>query len=90
MYLNIQLTGYFLQYLLYKTCLSDSLTLFKPGFLAGVVRGGGFQLHPLTPLSLKLDDSNFVPNYFGAGSIFWCKKNRDQIKNDVTITSSLL
>ena len=30
-YLNIQLTGYFLQYLLYKTCLSDSLNDFLMG-----------------------------------------------------------
>ena len=27
-YVNIQLTGYFFQYLLYKTCLSDSLKDF--------------------------------------------------------------
>ena len=57
------------------------------GFLACVVRGG-FHLHPVTPLSFKSDDSNFVQNYFGVGSIFWGKKNWDQINNDVTMTSS--
>ena len=42
------------------------LTLFTyQAFLAGVVPEG-FHLHPVTPLSLKLDDSNFVQNYFGA------------------------
>ena len=64
--------------------------------MAGVVPGGGgvggvgsaFHLHLVTPLSLKLDDSNFVQNYFGAGSIFWGKKNQDQINNNVTMTSS--
>ena len=50
----------------------------------------GFHLHPVTPLSLKLDESNFVQNYFGIRSIFCNKKNRDQINNDVTMTSSLL
>ena len=52
-------------------------------FLAGAVPGGGgavewsvFHLHPVTPLSLTSDDSNFVQNYFGVGSIFWGKKNR--------------
>ena len=60
-------------------------------FLAGVVPGGGvFHLHPVTPLSVKSDDSNFVQNYFGIGSIFWGKKNRDQIDNDVTMTLSFL
>ena len=60
-------------------------------FLASVVRRGwGFHLHPVTPLSLKLDDSNCVQNYFGAGSVFLGKKNVDQIDNDVTMTSSLL
>ena len=49
-----------------------------------------FHLHPVTPLSLKLNDSNFVQNYFGAGSIFWGKKNRNQIYNDVTMKSSLM
>ena len=59
---------------------STFLTLFIPGFLAGVVPGGGgvFYLHPVTPLSFKSDDSNFVQNYFGVGSIFCGKKNRDQ------------
>ena len=66
------------------------LTLFIPGFLAGVVPGRGvFHLHPVTPLSSKSDDSNFVQNYFGV-EIFWGKKNRDQIDNDITMTSSLL
>ena len=48
-------------------------------------RGGGavFDLHPVTPLSFKSDDSNFVQSYFGIGSIFLGKKNRDQIDNDV-------
>ena len=44
-------------------------------FLAGVVPGGGgggvvFHLHPVTPLSFKSDDSNFVQNYSRVGSIF--------------------
>ena len=67
--------------------------LFIPALLAGVVPRGGvgvFHLHPATPLSLQSDYSNFVQNYFGVGSIFWCKKNWDQIDNDVTMTSSLL
>ena len=51
--------------------------------------GGCFHLHPVTPLSFKSDNSNFVQNYFGIGSIFWDNKGRDQIKNDVTMTSSL-
>ena len=60
-------------------------------FLAGVVLGGDvFDLHPLTPFSLKSNDSNFVQNYFGIGSVFCGKKNRDQIDNDVTMTLSLL
>ena len=61
-------------------------------FLAGVVpwgRGGVFHLHPVTPLSLKLDDLNFVQHYLGAGSIFWDKKNLNQIHNNVNMTSSL-
>ena len=68
------------------------LTLFIPGFF-GLFRtwgGGVFHLHPVTPLSFKPDDSNFVNNYFGIGLIFWGKKNRDQIDNDVTMTSFLL
>ena len=36
-----------------------------------------FHLHPITPLSLTSDDSNFVQNYSGVGSIFWGKKNQD-------------
>ena len=60
-------------------------------FLAGVLMGGDiFHLHPVTPLSFMSDDSNFVQNHFGIGSIFWDKKNRDQIDNEVTMTSSLL
>ena len=27
--------------------------------------GGVYHLHPITPLSFKSDDSNFVQNYFG-------------------------
>ena len=43
-------------------------------FLPGVTPGGScFHLHPVTSLSSKLDDSNFVQNYFG-GSIFCDKK----------------
>ena len=71
--------------------VSARLTLFIPGFLAGVRPGRGvFHLHPVTPLSFKSDDSNFVQNYFAVASIFWGKKNRDQINNDITMTSSLL
>ena len=44
----------------------------------------------VTPLSLKLDYSNFVQNYFGIRSIFCDKENPDQIDNDVTMTSSFL
>ena len=51
---------------------------------------GVFYLHSVAPLSFESDDSNFVQNYFGLGSIFWGKKNRDQIDNDVAMTSSLL
>ena len=66
----------------------NSLTVFIASFFGwcSTVRGGGgcvFHLHPVTHLSLKL-------NYFGAGSIFWGKKNYDQIDYDVTMTSSLL
>ena len=50
------------------------LTLFIPSFLAGEVPGGGFYLHPITPLSFKSEDSNFVQNYFGVGSVFWARK----------------
>ena len=72
------------------------LTLFIPGFFdwCSTERGEGggrcFHLHPVTPLSLRSDDSNFVQNYFGVGSIFWGKKNWHQTDNDVTMTSSLL
>ena len=51
--------------------------------------GGVFHLHPVTPLSLKSDDSNFVQTYFGVGSVFWGEKNWDQIDNDITMTSSM-
>ena len=43
---------------------SRLLTLFIPGFLTGVVRGGGVHFHSVTPLPLKSDDSNFVQNHF--------------------------
>ena len=33
--------------------------------------GGGFYLHPVTPLSFKSDESNLVQNYFRVGSIFY-------------------
>ena len=38
------------------------LTLFIANFVGWYTTGGGgvFHLHPVTPLSLKLDDSNFV------------------------------
>ena len=84
---------------LYSTCNCETSTSPEfnpikiiPGFFPGVVPGGGgvFHLHPVIPLYLKLDDSNFVQNYFRAGSKFWGKKNRDQIENDVTMTSSFL
>ena len=64
--------------------------LFWLVYYGGGGGGGVFHLHPVTPLSLKSDDLNFVQNYFGVGSIFWGKKNRDQIDNDVIMTSSLL
>ena len=74
-----------------KVEIRESSPYSYRAFLAGVVPGRGvFHLHPATPLSLKSDDSNFVQNYFGVGSIFWGKKNRDQIGNNVTMTSSLL
>ena len=57
-------------------------------FLAGVVPGAGFYLHPITSLSFTSDDSNFVQNYFGLGSTFWGKKNLDQIDNDFTMMLS--
>ena len=61
------------------------LTLFIPGFLAGVERRRRedvFHLYPVTHLSLKSDNSNFVQNYFEVTSIFFGHY-------DVTITSSL-
>ena len=63
------------------------LTLFIPRFLAGVVPGRCFNLHPVTHLSLKSDDSNFVQNSFGVLSVLWGKKNREQTDNDVTMAS---
>ena len=63
---------------------------FNPTFLAGVVSGVCVPPPSLTPLSLKLDYSNFVQNYFGIRQIFCDKKTPDQIDNDVTMTSSLL
>ena len=67
------------------------LTLFIAGFFGWCsTEGGVFHLHHVTPLSFKSDTSNFVQNYFGKGSIFWGKKNRDQIDNDVIMTSSFL
>ena len=61
--------------------------VISPGNSVYVVPGGVFHLHPVTPLSFKSDDSDVVQNYF---AIFWGKKNRDQIENEVTMTSSLL
>ena len=49
-----------------------------------------FSIPSLTSLFLELDDSNFVQDYFGVRSIFCDKKYPDHIKNDVTMTSSLL
>ena len=46
-------------------------------------------LHPLTSLSLKLDDSNFAQKYLGVRSIFY-NKSRDQIDTDVTMTSLMV
>ena len=46
----------------------DLLTLFIPGFFGWCGNGGGgggFHLHPVTPMSLKSYDSNSVQNYFG-------------------------
>ena len=40
--------------------------------------GGAFHLHPVTHLSLKSDDSDFVQNYFGVGLIFCSKKHWDK------------
>ena len=69
------------------------LTLFIPGFFGWCsTEGGGggvFHLHPVTPLSFKSDNLNFVQNYFGIGSISWGKKNQNQIDNDITVRSSL-
>ena len=41
------------------------LSLLAPGFLAGVTTRGEVFSTSLIPLSLKLDYSNFVQNYFG-------------------------
>ena len=62
------------------------LTLFIPGFF-GWCGIGGIHPHLVTPLSFKSDDSDFVQM---VGSIFWGKKNWDQIDNDETMTSILL
>ena len=70
--------------------VSKALTLFIPGFFGWCSTGGVFHLHPVTPLFFKSDDSNLAQNYSGIGSIFWGKKNRDQIDNNVTMTLSLL
>ena len=57
------------------------VTLFIPGFIGWCSTGGGggggvLYLHPLTPLSLKSDISNFVKNYFGIRSnILWQEKS---------------
>ena len=59
-------------------------------FFGCVTPGGWGIFHPLTPLSLKLDYSNFVQNYFGIKWIFCDNKNPGQIDTDVTMTSSLL
>ena len=40
------------------------LTLLAPGFF-GWCRTGGVFFPSITPLSLKLEYSNFVQNYFG-------------------------
>ena len=48
-----------------------SLTLFIPGFFGWCsTEEGVFHLHPETPLSFKSDNSDFVQNYVGVGSIF--------------------
>ena len=52
--------------------------------LAGVALGF-FHLHPVTPLSLKFEGSNFLQNYFWLRSIFCNKKNQGQIDNYVTM-----
>ena len=49
-------------------------TLFGRSFVCknqDVGPGGGFYLHPVTPLSFKSDDSKFVQSYFSVGSIFY-------------------
>ena len=45
------------------------LTLLILGVFGWCSTGGVFHLHSLIPFSLKLDDSNFVQNYFGVRSI---------------------
>ena len=71
---------------------SKKLNPFMPGFFGwcSTGEGGVFHLHPVTPLSLKSDDSNFVQEYFGVWSRFCGEKNWDKIDNDITMTSSLL
>ena len=80
----------------------DGLTVLIPSFFGwcSTVEGGGvlgelggkpvLALQTVTHLSLKLDHSNFVQNHFGVRSIFFGKKNRDQIENNANMTSSLL
>ena len=54
-----------------------SLVYEHRAFLAGEALGEGmFPTPSLTPLSLKLDYSNFVQNYFGIRRIFCDKKIR--------------
>ena len=47
---------------------TGSLTLFIPGFFGWSSTGSVFHLHPVTALSFKSGNSNFVQNYFGIGS----------------------
>ena len=82
--------GYLSQIALKNMQLLIQTVIFNPIHTGLFCTGGVFHLHPVTLLSFKSDDSNFVQNYSRIGSIFWDKKNRDQIENDVTMTSSLL
>ena len=70
----------------------NALTLFITGFFGwcGTGKGGVFHLRPVTPLSLKLDDLNFCTELLWGRINILGKKSRDQIDNDVTMTSSLL
>ena len=50
------------------TCMK--MTEVPPGSGGWCGTGRGvFHFHPVTPLSFKSDDSNFVQNYFGVGSM---------------------